>query len=66
MTDLSAAVADYLDLRWALGHKMEMAQRLLGQFHASFEQVGAAHLTNDIAAAWATSPAGASAGWWNQ
>ena len=66
MIDLSAAVTDYLDLRRALGHKMEMAQRLLGQFHAYFEQVGAAHLTTDIAVAWAISPAGASAGWWNQ
>jgi len=32
----------------------------------NFEQVGAAQLTNDIAVAWAISPAGASAGWWNQ
>ena len=66
MTDLSGAIADYLDVRRALGHKMAMAERLLGQFQAYFEQVGATHLTNEIAVAWATSPAVASAGWWNQ
>lgn len=66
MTGLSSAIEDYLKVRRALGHKMEMAERLLGQFDVYFDQAGATHITNDLAVAWATLPVGASAGWWAQ
>lgn len=66
MTDLSSAIGDYLKVRRALGHKMELAERLLGQFDIYFERAGATHITNDLAVAWATLPVGASAGWWAQ
>lgn len=66
MTDLSSAIEDYLKVRRALGHKMELAERLLGQFRIYYEQAGATHITADLAVAWATLPIGASAGWWGQ
>lgn len=66
MTDLSLAIADYLAVRRALGHRMELADRLLGQFATYYEQVGATRITNDVAVAWAVLPVGASAGWWAQ
>lgn len=66
MTGLSSAIDDYLKVRHALGHKMELAERLLGQFDIYFEQTGATHITSDLAVAWATLPVGASAGWWAQ
>jgi len=66
MTDLSSAIEDYLKVRRALGHKMELAERLLRQFGVYYEQAGATHITNDLAVAWATLPVGASAGWWAQ
>ncbi len=66
MTDLRSAIEDYLTVRRALGHKMEMAERLLGQFYVYYEQAGATHVTSDLAVAWATLPVGASAGWWAQ
>ena len=66
MTDLSSAIADYLKVRRVLGHKMELAERLLGQFCIYYEQDGATHITTDLAVAWATLPVDASAGWWAQ
>jgi len=66
MTGMSAAIGDYLSVRRALGHKMQLAERLLGQFGTYCEQVGATQVTIQVAVAWATLPAGASAGWWAQ
>jgi integrase/recombinase XerD len=63
MSELSTAVDDYIALRRALGHKMELAARLLAQFAAYCEQADATHVTTDLAVAWASLPAGASAGW---
>ena len=63
MSELSMAVDDYIALRRALGHKMELAARLLAQFAAYCEQAEATRVTTEVAVAWATSPAGASAGW---
>ena len=63
MTDLSSVIEDYLAVRRALGHKMELADRLLGQFATYYEQVGGTRITNDLAVAWAILPVGASAGW---
>ncbi len=61
MTDIRAALGDYLIVRRALGHKLAGAEYLLGQFLAFLDQRGAARVTTDLAVAWATLPAGASA-----
>lgn len=66
MSALSAAIAEYLALRRALGFKMELAERLLGQFADHCEQVGATRVTTDVALRWATAPVGGSPGWWAQ
>ena len=66
MTALSSAIADYLTVRRTLGHKMELADRLLGQFATYCEQAGVTRITSDVAVAWAILPVGASAGWWAQ
>jgi integrase/recombinase XerD len=63
MIELSTAVDDYIALRCALGHKMELAARLLTQFAVYCEQADATHVTTELAVAWASLPAGASAGW---
>jgi integrase len=66
VSELSVAIEEYLALRRALGFKMEMAARLLGQFARYCEQVGATRVTIEVAVAWATAPAGRSPGWWAQ
>ena len=66
MSDLSAAIEEYLALRRALGFKMELAARLLTQFARYCEQVGATRVTTEVAVAWATAPVGSSSGWWAQ
>ena len=66
MTALSTPINDYLTVRRALGHKMELAERLLGQFNTYYDQADASRITTDLAVAWATMPASASAGWWAQ
>lgn len=63
MSELSTAVDDYIALRRALGHKMELAARLLAQFAAYCKQAQATHVTTELAVAWASLPAGASVGW---
>ena len=52
--DLSIANWPGLAARWGF------------QFHLYYEQVGASHVTNVLAVAWATLPVGASGGWWAQ
>jgi integrase/recombinase XerD len=66
MSELSVTIDDYLKLRRALGFKMELAARLLGQFDGYCERVGATRVTIEVAVAWATAPAGGSPGWWAQ
>ncbi|MDI7278023.1 MAG: tyrosine-type recombinase/integrase, partial [Anaerolineae bacterium] len=51
-------VDEYLQLRRALGHKMEHAARLLPQFVAYLEDIGAESVTIEAALAWAQSSAG--------
>ena len=63
MSELSTAIEEYLALRRALGFKMELAGRLLGQFTRYCEQAGARTVTTEVAVAWATAPAGSSPGW---
>jgi integrase len=63
VTALRAALADYLQLRRALGFKLEKLDRLLSGFVAFAEAEGASHITTGVAVAWATQPAGADPSW---
>lgn len=63
MSSLTDAVAEYLTVRRAMGHKLERAGELLGQFVAHLEAVGSTTVTVDEAVAWATKPAGAGRAW---
>jgi hypothetical protein len=66
MTDLGAALGDYLRIRRALGYKLERAEKLLGQFVDYCDQVAVTRITTEVAVAWATMPTDASPGWWGQ
>jgi integrase len=66
VSGLADAVADYLVVRRALGYKLARAEKLLGQFVAHCEQVGATTVRTDVAVAWAQLPAEGSAWWWSQ
>ena len=63
MSALADAVAEYLTVRRAMGHKLEHAGRLLNQFVAHLDAVGATTVTVDEAVAWATMPVDASRAW---
>ncbi len=66
MTPLAASVSDYLLVRRALGYKLARTEKLLGQFVAHCETVGAATVTTEVAVAWATLPVDGTAWWWSQ
>jgi site-specific recombinase XerD len=63
MKPLRDQLADYLSLRRSMGFKLRRAEKLLGQFVAHCERVGAEAVTIDIAMGWATLPEGASPSW---
>jgi integrase/recombinase XerD len=63
VTALRTALADYLQLRRALGFRLEKADRLLSSFVAFAEARGAGYLTTELAVAWATQPPGADPSW---
>ena len=56
MTDYSSAVADYLRTRRAMGYKLTEDGRLLRQFAAYLDAVGADYLSVTHALSWATQP----------
>lgn len=64
MTDFSSAASDYLATRRALGYKLHEQGRMLAQFVAYLEAVGAEHLTLSHALDWAKQPADAAPVWW--
>jgi integrase/recombinase XerD len=64
MTALRQAAEDYLQLRRALGFKMENAGRLLPQFLDFLESAGAETITTEYAVRWATLPSAANPVWW--
>ena len=66
MTDLRAALADYLTLRRALGYKLAATERLLGRFLDFMEANDAEVITTALALRWATLPTGATPGWLGQ
>jgi integrase/recombinase XerD len=57
MSDLQAALDEYLAVRRALGVKLRLAGRLLQRFVHFAEQEGASVITTDLALRWATQPA---------
>jgi integrase len=63
MNTLRDAVADYLNVRRALGFKLDRAEKLLGQFVAYLELQHADIVTIEHALAWATLPQ--RTGWWH-
>jgi hypothetical protein len=63
VTGLRQALAGYLELRRALGFKLERHAELLGQFVAWLEDHQAATVTTADALAWVTLPERASPGW---
>lgn len=63
MSVLADALRDYLNMRRALGFKLDRTGQSLGQFVAYADQLGAEHVTVELALAWATQPAGADPGW---
>ena len=64
MSTLRSAAEDYLQMRRALGYKLESQGQLLFAFVAYLEQTQAATVTIELAVAWATEPAGADPVWW--
>ncbi len=66
MSELRAGIEQYLAVRRALGYKLVLAERLLRQFCAHCEAVGADRITVELALAWATQPAGVTPGWQGQ
>jgi integrase len=64
MSQLRAALDDYLRIRRALGFKLERAGRLLPQFVVHLEQAGAVTVTTELALAWAKQPPDGHPAWW--
>jgi len=63
--ELRQAAADYLAIRRGLGFKLQGYDRLLADFLGYLERSGSSTITVQAAVAWATAPAGASAGRWS-
>ena len=64
MSRLRTAAEDYLQMRRALGYKLESQGQLLFAFVGYLEQAQAATVTIELAVTWATEPAGADPVWW--
>ena len=64
MNKLREAVEQYLQLRGALGYKLEGVVRLLRSFVTFAEREGAAHVTTDLALRWAQQPLGVQPATW--
>ncbi len=63
MSDLSAAVDEYLRLRRSLGYKLVRSGQLLVDFVAYLDRAGADHVSIELAVAWATLPVNADSTW---
>jgi len=66
MTPLRQALDDYLTMRRGLGYKLERAEKLLAQFLAYLDEVGADNVTVEHALAWARLPADSDPSWRSQ
>jgi integrase/recombinase XerD len=63
MTELAAALADYLTLRRSLGYKLERAGEVLADFVAHLDRAGCEHVSIEGAVAWATLSANPESPW---
>ncbi len=63
MNRLDPALADYLRLRRALGYKLDRTAKLLAQFTAYLDAIGAERRTVEAALAWATQPVAGGPSW---
>ena len=66
MSPLAEAVTEYLQLRRALGYKLEREGRELPRFVEFLEQHGATVITTELALAWAIQPRNATRRYWNK
>ena len=66
MSELRAALEDYLAIRRSLGFTLERAGRLLPAFLAYLEVLDADRVTSSLALAWATQPSAAHPAWWRE
>ena len=64
MSPLAAVAQDYLQVRRALGYKLDRQGRQLLQFVAYLDQIGASTITTEHAVAWATQPTGGGCSYW--
>ena len=64
MSELRAALDDYLAIRRALGYRLEREGLLLADFVAYLEATGTRAITTEAALTWATLPADGSLNWW--
>ena len=64
MTDFAALAADYLITRRAMGYKLAYQGRMVEQFAAYLDAIGAEHLTIAAALSWARQPVDAKPVWW--
>ncbi|HTU62119.1 MAG TPA: tyrosine-type recombinase/integrase [Polyangiales bacterium] len=64
MTSLEQHAADYLQIRRALGFKLERAEKLLAQYLAFLDATGQDRVTIENALAWTHLPGHTSASWW--
>jgi len=58
MSGIRHAIGDYLNLRRALGYKLQLHGALLENFASYLEARGAATITTELALRWATQPVG--------
>lgn len=65
MTELHAAVEEYLTIRRALGFKLEREGHLLPKFADFLESKGARTVTTELALDWATQPRQGAPAWWS-
>jgi len=64
MTEIRAAIADYLAVRRALGYKLEDHGWLLADFASFLDGHDAGTVTTELALAWATLPEDVLPSWW--
>jgi len=57
-------IRDYLQLRWAMGHKLARHEQMLTSFIAELTARGQDSITTEAAIAWACAPVEASPRWW--
>ena len=66
MNTISEAVHEYVDLRRSLGFKLVGIKQTLLQFAVFLEEQQAAHITQELALAWAQQPANVQPSKWAQ